>query len=168
MVKLVSNSSLSVVLFNHRDISVISKSGYLTVIRRTGIMIDHGVTVFVQTMRFALLSQRSHLNDFIRCFCLFWHIFPNLSWLACCCLIPIVLACENSRTSSRPARVAFREKDTSFSRNSARAGSEERRLFSQAIIVQTINDIWYFPDRSRPSSNQFSVHNQFVHTTHKC
>ena len=50
MVQLVSNSSLSLVLINHRDISVISKRGYLTVNRRTGIMIDLGVAVFVQTM----------------------------------------------------------------------------------------------------------------------
>ena len=42
------------------------------------------------------------------------------------------LACENSRPSSLPARVAFREKDTSFSRNATQAGSEEGRLFSQA------------------------------------
>ena len=52
MVQLVSNSSLSLVLINHRDISVISKRGYLTVNRRTGIMIDLGVAVFVQTVPF--------------------------------------------------------------------------------------------------------------------
>ena len=45
-----SNSSLSLVLINHRDISVISKRGYLTVNRRTGVMIDLGVAVFVQTV----------------------------------------------------------------------------------------------------------------------
>ena len=45
MVQLVSNSSLSLVLINHRDIRVISKRGYLTVNRRTGIMIDFGVAV---------------------------------------------------------------------------------------------------------------------------
>ena len=50
MVQLVSNSSLSLVLIKHRDISVISKHGYLTVNRRTGIMIDLGVAVFVQTV----------------------------------------------------------------------------------------------------------------------
>ena len=52
MVQLVSNSSLSLVLINHRDISVISKRGYLTVNHRTGIMIDLGVAVFVQTVPF--------------------------------------------------------------------------------------------------------------------
>ena len=62
MVQLVSNSSLSLVLINHRDISVISKRGYLTVNRRTGIMIDLGVVVFVQTLWFALLSLRVALE----------------------------------------------------------------------------------------------------------
>ena len=62
MVQLVSNSSLSLVLINHRDISVISKRGYLTVNRRTGIMIDLGVAVFVQTVWFALLSPRVALQ----------------------------------------------------------------------------------------------------------
>ena len=62
MVQLVSNSSLSLVLINHRDISVISKRGYLTVNRRTGIMIDPGVAVFVQTVWFALLSLRVALE----------------------------------------------------------------------------------------------------------
>ena len=66
MLQLVSNSSLSLVLINHGDISVISKSGYLTVIRRTGIMIDLGVTVFVQTVRFALLSQRVALERLLQ------------------------------------------------------------------------------------------------------
>ena len=64
MVQLVSNNSLlPLVLINHRDISVISKRGYLTVNRRTGIMIDLGVAVFVQTVRFALLSLRVALYD---------------------------------------------------------------------------------------------------------
>ncbi|CAH3182522.1 unnamed protein product, partial [Porites evermanni] len=63
MVQLVSNNSLSLVLINHRDISVISKRGYLTVNRRTGIMIDLGVAVFVQTVWFALLSLRVALHD---------------------------------------------------------------------------------------------------------
>ena len=58
----VSNSSLSLGLINHRDISVISKRGYLTVNRRTGIMIDLGVAVFVQTVWFALLSLRVALE----------------------------------------------------------------------------------------------------------
>ena len=62
MVQLASNSSLSLVLINHRDISVISKRGYLTVNRRTGIMIDLGVAVFVQTVWFALLSLRFALE----------------------------------------------------------------------------------------------------------
>ena len=62
MVQLVSNSSLSLVLINHRDISVISKRGYLTVNRRTGIMIDLGVAVVVQTVWFALLSLRFALE----------------------------------------------------------------------------------------------------------
>ena len=62
MVQLVSNSSLSLVLINHRDVSVISKCGYLTVNRRTGIMIDLGVVVFVQTVWFALLSLRVALE----------------------------------------------------------------------------------------------------------
>ena len=62
MVQLVSNSSLSLVLINHRDIRVISKRGYLTVNRRTGIMIDLGVAVFVQTVWFALLSLRVALE----------------------------------------------------------------------------------------------------------
>ena len=62
MVQLVSNSSLSLVLINHRDISVISKRGYLTVNRGTGIMIDLGVAVFVQTVWFALLSPRFALE----------------------------------------------------------------------------------------------------------
>ena len=46
-----------------------------------------------------------------------------------------LLACENSRPSSLPARVAFREKDAT------RAGSEEGRLFSQAneLFVQLRN-----------------------------
>ena len=56
MVQLVSNSSLSLVLINHGDISVISKRGHLTVNRRTGIMIDLGVVVFIQTLWSALLS----------------------------------------------------------------------------------------------------------------
>ena len=51
-----SKSSLSLVLINHRDSSVISKHVYSTVNRRTSIMIDLGVTVFVQTVCFALLS----------------------------------------------------------------------------------------------------------------
>ena len=62
MVQLVSNSSLSLVLIKHRDISVISKHGYLTVNRRTGIMIDLGVAVFVQIVWFALLSLRFALE----------------------------------------------------------------------------------------------------------
>ena len=62
MVQLVSNSRLSLVLINHRDISVISKLGYLTVNRRTGIMIDLEVAVFVQTVWFALLSLRVALE----------------------------------------------------------------------------------------------------------
>ena len=41
-----------------------------------------------------------------------------------------MVACENSRPSSLPARVAFREEDVS--RNVTRGGSEEGRLFSQA------------------------------------
>ena len=53
-----SNRSLSLGLINHRDISVISKRGYLTVNRRTGIMIDLGVAVFIQTAWFELLSLR--------------------------------------------------------------------------------------------------------------
>ena len=39
------------------------------------------------------------------------------------------LACENSRPSSLPARVAF-------TRNATRAGREEGRLFSQAMSFQ--------------------------------
>ena len=50
MVLLVSNSTLSLVLINHGDISVISKRRYLTVNRRTGILIDLRVAVFVQTV----------------------------------------------------------------------------------------------------------------------
>ena len=38
--------------------SLISKRGYLTVNRRTGIMIDLGVAVFIQTVWFVLLSLR--------------------------------------------------------------------------------------------------------------
>ena len=45
------------------------------------------------------------------------------------------LACGNSRPSSLPARVAFREKDSL--RNATRAGSKEGRLFSQARYGQT-------------------------------
>ena len=56
------NLCLSLVLINHRDISVISKRGYLTVNRRTGIMIDLGVAVFVQTVWFALFSLRVALE----------------------------------------------------------------------------------------------------------
>ena len=41
----------------------------------------------------------------------------------------LLLACENSRPSSLPARVA------SFPRNATRAGSEEGRLFSQVISL---------------------------------
>ena len=44
MVQLVSNSSLSLVLIKHGDVS---KRGYLTVNRRTDIMTDLGVAVFV-------------------------------------------------------------------------------------------------------------------------
>ena len=63
MIHLVSNSSLSLVLLiNHRDIRVISKRGYLTVNRTTGIMIDLGVAVFVQTIWVALLSLRVALE----------------------------------------------------------------------------------------------------------
>ena len=62
MVQLVSNSSLFLVLINHRDISVVSKRGYLTVDRRKGIMIDLGVAVFVQTVWLALLSLRVALE----------------------------------------------------------------------------------------------------------
>ena len=62
MVQIVPNSSFSLVLINRRDISVISKRGYLTVNRRSGIMIDLGVTVFVQTVWFALLSLRVALE----------------------------------------------------------------------------------------------------------
>ena len=62
MVQLASNSSLSLVLINHRDISVISKRGYLTGNRRTGVMIDLGFAVFVQTVWFALLSLRFALE----------------------------------------------------------------------------------------------------------
>ena len=62
MVQLVSNSSFSLVLINRRDISVISKRGYLTVNRRKGIMIGLGVTVFVQTVWFALLFLRVALE----------------------------------------------------------------------------------------------------------
>ena len=43
-----------------------------------------------------------------------------------------ILACENSRPSSLPARVAFR-----VTRNASRAGSEEGRLFSQAVHIQS-------------------------------
>ena len=75
MVQLVSNSSLSLVLINHRDISVISKCGYLTVNRRTGIMIDLGVAVFVQTVWFALLSLRFALER------LFYVLCPLLTHL---------------------------------------------------------------------------------------
>ena len=57
-----SNSSLSLVLINHGNISVISKCGYLTVNRRTGITIDLGVVVFVQIVCFALLSLRVALE----------------------------------------------------------------------------------------------------------
>ena len=64
-----SNSSLFSVLINYRDISVISKRGHLTVNRRTGIMIDLEVAVFIQTVWFALLSLRVALV--IRCFSLF-------------------------------------------------------------------------------------------------
>ena len=73
--------------------SVINKLGYLTVNRRTGIMIDLAGSRCSSRpcSSVALLWLRvAHLNDFIRCFCLFWHIFSNLSWLSCCCLIPIV------------------------------------------------------------------------------
>ena len=42
-----------------------------------------------------------------------------------------MIACENSRPSSLPARVALRVK-TSFTRNATRAESDEGRLFSQA------------------------------------
>ena len=62
MVQLVLNSSSSLVLINHRDISVISKCGYLSVNGRTGIMIDLGVAVFVQTVWFTLLSLRVALE----------------------------------------------------------------------------------------------------------
>ena len=43
------------------------------------------------------------------------------------------VACENSRPSSLQARMAFREKDVSLSRNATRAWSEEGRLFSKAM-----------------------------------
>ena len=62
MVQLLSNSSYSLVLINQRHIRVINKRGYLTVYRRTGIMIDLGVAVFVQTVWFALLSLRVALE----------------------------------------------------------------------------------------------------------
>ena len=62
MVQLVPNSSLSLVLINLRDISVTGKHRYLTVNRGTGVMIDLGVTVFVQTVWFALLSLRVALE----------------------------------------------------------------------------------------------------------
>ena len=71
-----------------REISVISKRGYFTVNRRTGIMIDLGVEVFIQTVWFAQLSLKVALV--IRYFCVFWDIFSNLRWLSCCCPIPIV------------------------------------------------------------------------------
>ena len=47
---------------NGPSLSVISKRRYLTVNRRTGIMIDLGVAVFVQTEWFALLSLRVALE----------------------------------------------------------------------------------------------------------
>ena len=62
MVQLVSKSSLPLKLIIHRDISVISKRGYLTVNRTTGIMIDLGVAVFFQTVWFTLLSPRVALE----------------------------------------------------------------------------------------------------------
>ena len=62
MVQLVSNSSLSLVLINHRDVSVISKRGYLTVNRITGIMIDLGVVALFQTVWLAVLSLRVALE----------------------------------------------------------------------------------------------------------
>ena len=40
---------------------------------------------------------RSHLNYFITCFCLVWHV-SNLSWLCCCCLIPIVQTINDTTT----------------------------------------------------------------------
>ena len=49
------------------------------------------------------------------------------------------LACENSRPSSLPARVAFRVKG-----NATRAGSEEGRLFSQATTDLTSSAYFYF------------------------
>ena len=75
MVQLVSNSSLSLVLINHRDISevisVISKRGYLTVNRRTGIMIDIIVMLAFINHRFCQFSIQHFrhcctldLNDF--------------------------------------------------------------------------------------------------------
>ena len=53
-----------------RDISVISKRGYFTVNRRTGIMIDLGVAAGVRPDR-VVRTVVLHLNDFFRCFCLF-------------------------------------------------------------------------------------------------
>ena len=75
MVQLVSNISLSSVLINHRDISevisVISKRGYLTVNRRTGIMIDIIVMLAFINHRFCQFSTQHFrhcctldLNDF--------------------------------------------------------------------------------------------------------
>ena len=77
MVQLLSNISLSLVLINHRDISevisVISKHGYLTVNRRTGIMIDIIVMLAFINHRFCQFSIQHFrhcctldLNDF-RC-----------------------------------------------------------------------------------------------------
>ena len=50
---------------------------------------------------------------------------------------PARLACENSRPSSHPTRVAFCEKE-SFLRNATWAGSGEGRLFSQATARYAI------------------------------
>ena len=47
-------------------------------------------------------------------------------------VLVLTLACENSRPSSLPARMAFRVKE----RNAIRTGSDEGRLFSQAILTQ--------------------------------
>ena len=77
MAQLVSNSSLSLVSINHKDISVISKHGYLTVNHRTGIMIDLGSRCSSRPRGSHCCLRGSHLNNFIRCLCHFWHIFSK-------------------------------------------------------------------------------------------
>ena len=126
MVQLVSNSSLSLVLINRREISVISKRRYFTVNWRTGIMIDLGVAVFIQTMWFVLLSLRVALG--IRYFCLFWCIFSHLSWLLCCCLISIV---QQSMTQ------------LGYSSSSSATTSSSSRTFSALRNLPLIS-IWHW------------------------